>query len=82
MFIVLFILRGKARAGEGQRARKRENPRQALSAQSLIWGSNSGIEIVTGAEIKSQTLNLTDRATQAPHKHLYLGHVTCPSRIS
>ena len=33
-FLYLFILRDRARVGEGQRERKRENPKQALSAIS------------------------------------------------
>ena len=47
VFMYLFIERGRERvqAGEGQRKKETQNSKQApgseVSAQSLMWGSNS-----------------------------------------
>ena len=58
--------RGRVRAGEGQRDRKTQNPKQApgseLSAQNPTWGSNSWTEIMVWAEVR----RLTDWASQVP----------------
>ena len=56
----IYSERESARAGEGEREGERENPKQAsaLSARSLMQGSNSWIpEIMTWAETKSWILN-------------------------
>ena len=71
MFIY-FWERDRAQAGEGQRERETQNPKQApgseLSAQSLTRGSNPQTpELMTWAEVG----RLTNWATQAPQFFLY-----------
>ena len=63
---IYFWERDRVWAGEEQREKERQNPKQApgseLSAQSLMRGSNSHCEIMTWDEAGC----LTDWATQVP----------------
>ena len=76
MFLSLFIYfereRASTWAGEGQRERERESQAGSLlSAQSLMPGLNSRTAR-SWAEPKSRVGCLTNWATQAPHKNIYL----------
>ena len=65
--------RQRAWAGEGQRERERQNPKQApgseLSAQSLMWGSNSRT-VRSWPELMSKTWPI--EPPRRPQQHFFL----------
>ena len=75
-FLSLFILREREGTGEGQREREgeRENSKQALCCQHRDWHrlDLTNHEIMTWAQIKSQTLNWLSHPGAPPCAHFYI----------